>query len=452
MSALDAGFLYLERPHACLHIGAVAIVDGPLSSADLIARIEERLPWLRRYSQRAMAVPLAAGHPTWEDDPDFDVRDHVHEWALPGAGCEERLRETCAALLVQPLPRDRPLWEMHVLEGLEGGRTAIFQKVHHCMIDGASGVQLLEHILDDPERGPARRAPPPLPAPVPGAAVRLGQGIGEGLRRNLRAMGSLAGALARPAKARRSAQQLRNAAFSALQLATRDVPRLPWNAPLGTRRALAFTRLPMAGVKRVRTAFGGSVNDVVLSLLAGGLHRYLEGIAFATERLEVVALVPVSLRQEHESRSLGNRISALIVPLAVDVERERPRLSATRAATERLKNGAAWTGIDALLGLLEGVPAPLVALVGNLLGSTRLANVVATNVPGPRDARRLCGRPLEAVYPIVPIADGLGLGLAAFSYAGELFVGFNADAELVPDLDKLRLGIEESFAELLAGT
>ncbi len=449
MSALDAGFLYLERQHAALHIGALAIVDGLLSAGELCARIEQRLPWLRRYAQRAMPVPFAAGHPTWEDDPDFDVRDHVQQWALPAPRDEESLRSVCATLLAQPLPRSRPLWEMHVLEGLEGGRTAVFQKVHHCMIDGVSGAQLLEQILDDPgRRSDGKRLA--VPGRTPRAAVRLGDGIRDGLRRQLRGAGALAGVLARPAQARLAAQRLRDAAWSALELATRDLPKLPWNAPLGPRRRLAFTTLPMAGVKKIKSRLGGSVNDVVLSVLAGGLHRYLEGIAVSTERLEVVALVPVSVRREHESRSLGNRISALMVPLAVDVSQERPRFSATRATTERLKQGTAWTGIDALLALLDGVPAPLVALAGRSLRLSRIANLVATNVPGPREPRTLCERPLVALYPIVPIADGLGLGLAVFSYAGTLYVGLNAAADLVPDLDKLRLGIEESFAALLA--
>ena len=226
---------------------------------------------------------------------------------------------------------------------------------------------------------------------------------------------------------------------------------LPWNTRLGWRRSLAFSRLPLSGVARVRAARGGTVNDVVLTVLAGGLHRYLRALGRSTRGLEVVALVPVSLRRPEERHSLGNRISGMLVPLAVDPAQELPRLAATRAITERLKASAAWAGIDALLAVLDDVPAPFLAGIGRGLRSARLANVVATNVPGPRETRWLCGHRVEALYPIVPIVDGMGLGLAVFSYDGWLHVGLNADAALVPDLGKLEQGIAESFAELVAG-
>ena len=451
MSAADAGFLYLERPHAPLHIGAIAILDGELRVDELVKRIEARLPRLRRYTQRAMEVPLGAEHPRWEDDPDSDVRDHVYRWVLPAPGGEAELLEICAELHARPLDRSRPLWEMHVLEGLAGERTALFQKVHHCMIDGASGAQLLEELLDPPAGGQTACAQP-LPPPVrrPSSVARLGSGLADATRRQLRTAGTVLGALMGPQRARASAQQLWDAVSAALRLAVRDMPELPWNAPLGQRRRLAFTRLPMAGVSEIRKRHGCTVNDVVLSVLAGGLHRYLRGMGHETEDVEVRALVPVNLRAPHEKQALGNRISAMIVPLAVAFSEELPRLHTTRAITERLKERMAWTGIATLLAILEGVPAPLVGLAGRAVTSLgRLANVVATNIPGPRDARRLCGSRLDALYPIIPIADGIGLGLAVFSYNGWLHVGLNADADLVPDLEKLRLGIEESFTQLL---
>jgi len=201
-------------------------------------------------------------------------------------------------------------------------------------------------------------------------------------------------------------------------------------------------------VRRIRTLRGGTVNDVVLCTLAGGLHRYLRQSGVATRGLELVALVPVSLRSAEQAGAMGNRISAMLVPLAVDPTSEVPRLAATRAMTERLKRDTAWTGIDSLLGALEGMPPALVALAGQGLSLGAIANVVATNVPGPREPRWLCGRRVESLFPIVPIVDGIGLGLAVFSYDGALYVGLNADAALMPDLEKLEQGILEAFAEL----
>jgi WS/DGAT/MGAT family acyltransferase len=451
MSATDAGFLYLDRPHAQLHVASVVLVDGRVTAEALVRRLEGRIHRVPRYAQRAMRVPLALGHPTWEDAPDFDARDHVHRWSLPAPGGEGELAELCARLLGQPLDRDRPLWDMHVIEGVHEGRTAVLLRAHHCMIDGVSGVRLLEEILDvepttsdDPARLPSRRR-------LPGSAARARHALTDGLRRQVAAVGGGLGALVRPAQARHSARRLRDAAYSALHLTTDDIPKLPWNQPIGPRRALRFTRLPIDGVRRIRQMRGGTLNDVVLCVLAGGLHRYLESLGISTRSLEVIALVPVSLRSADEAHVLGNRISALLVPLAVDLEREVPRLNVTCAITERLKQRAAWNGIDALLALLEQVPASLVAAVARSMPISRIANLVATNVPGPRETRYLCGERVEAIYPIVPIADRIGLGLAVFSYDGTLYVGLNADPDLVPGHEKLCQGIEEAFAALLAG-
>jgi WS/DGAT/MGAT family acyltransferase len=451
MSTRDAGFLYLERDHALLHIGCVAVLDGPISREALATRIHSRLPRLRRYAQRAVPVPLALGHPTWEDDPSFSPIDHLQRWALPSPGGERELTELTAGLLAQPLDREKPLWEMHVLEGVDGGRSALFQKVHHCMIDGVSGAQLLDVLLDAEPRVRDFERPRLVAPPVPDAPERVGRALADTLSRRVQSVGGLLGALRRPAAARDAVRRLRDAAFSAVQLATRDVPAMPWNAPIGRARGLAFTRIPLAGVKKIRALRGGTVNDVVLCVLAGGLHRYLRANGIATRGLELTALVPVSLRSPDEALTLGNRISAMLVPLAVDPVHEAPRLAATRAVTEKLKQHGAWAGIDALLGLVDELPAPLVALAGSGMKLGALANVISTNVPGPRETRWLCGRRVEALYPIVPITDGIGLGLAVFSYDGWLHVGLNADPALVPDLEKLGQGIEEAFAALGAG-
>jgi WS/DGAT/MGAT family acyltransferase len=320
------------------------------------------------------------------------------------------------------------------------------------MVDGMAGAQLLDVLLDPvPETRTQAAASTPCASGLPPASERAGRALADGLRRQLRLASNVLGAMRGPAAARAAVARLRDAAFSAVQLAGRELPVMPWNEPLGPARRLELTRLPMLALKEVRERRGGTVNDVVLSVLAGGLHHYLVANGHPMRGLELTALVPVSLRDAEAARALGNRISAMLVPLCVDLPEEAPRLAATRAITDRLKQRADWTGIDALLAALDELPPPLVALLGSGLRLGRLANLIATNVPGPRETRWLAGRRVEALHGIVPIIDGIGLGVAVFSYDGWLHVALNADADLLPDLDKLRNGIEVAFARLARG-
>jgi diacylglycerol O-acyltransferase / wax synthase len=451
MSARDAAFWYLERPHAPLHIGCVEILGGPLERRRLLSRFESRLGSLPRYAQRVVAAPLGLAHPSWEGAPAFSVRRHVRASRLAPPGGESDLVARVASLLEVPLDRARPLWEVHLIRGLHGGRTAILHKVHHAMIDGMAGAHLLEVLFDGtpnprrPGEHPARvRALPPFHA-------RLGRAITDDVVEGVRRIGALTEAFIRPAGPREAAGRVWEAACAALQLAREAVEPMPWNAPVGPYRRLAFLRLPMDGVRRARAATGGTVNDVFLAVLAGGLQRYLQARGIATSRGPLAALVPVSLRDDVEAASLGNRFSALCVPLVLDATGERERLRATREATEELKMRAAWRDLDALCELAEGLPAGVVALASRRLRLAGIANLIATSVPGPRAPESFCGVPIEALYPVVPIADGIGLGVAAFSYAGGLHVGINADAERVPDVGKLGLAMEESFQALVSG-
>ncbi len=449
MKSLDAGFLYLERPHAPLHIGCLAQLDGAISMAEVVCHLEARLPRLRRYTQRAVPAPLSLSHPTWDDDPAFDVRNHVFHWSVPAPGGEHDLRELVETLLAQPLVRTRPLWEMHVLEGLDGGRTALFQKVHHCMIDGVSGAGLLEVLLQANPFAGCEPGPPILPAPEapPSSVSRFGRALTASVRRPLRRWRRALGALRSAAQTREAANCLRQAASRVLDLATHAPASLPWNGPIGFRRQLAFTRLPMDEVQRIRHESGATVNDVILTILAGGLRRYLRSSGALVDR-PITALVPVSMRSAAQMSALGNRVSALLVPLAVHAESESERLAVTRAVTTELKQDGSSRGISILLESLELVPVPLFAWLTRHIRTLGVANLIATNVPGPREDRYLAGLRVESIYPIVPITDGLGLGLAVFSYAGGIYIGLNADAERVPDLDKLRVGIEETYQRL----
>lgn len=453
MSVRDAGFLYLEQPHCPIHIGCVAVLEGETTPDDLGSRIEERLARTPRYGQRALDVPFGVAHPTWEDDPRFDARNHLHRWALPSPGGEAELHEAIAQLMTLPLDRSRPLWEMHVLGGLHGGRTAVLQKVHHCMIDGVAGVHLLEGLFSlKAAARPARSELRIAPSPLPGPRAQLERAVSSNLARAAEVLGGAARSIVNPSAARSAVQSLRQAYDSVRHLASNGVSHLPWNAAVGCRRSVALTRLPFEGIRRARAAHGGTVNDVVLACLAGGLRRYLDASGYAASGFQPTALVPVNLRAPADAATLGNRISAMLVPLAVDAPDDLARLAATCVISEELKNRQAWAGIDGFLTALEGVPAPLVALLARGLQPGRLANVIATNIPGPRETRYLGQSRVEALYPIVPLVDGIGLSLAVFSYDGWLHVGLNADADLVPDLVKLLQGIEDAFSHLVAST
>jgi len=338
----------------------------------------------------------------------------------------------------------------------EGGDTLFcdmldaWQALPDAMKDRLEGLTAIHNYAHTPrDIFTSGRVEPP-PVPLSGGSERLASALGSFVSGGLRSGVGALTALARPAAARANLERLRSAAFAALHLATDEVPELPWNGPIGPERRLAFTRIPMQGVRHIRSRLGGTVNDVVLSIVAGGLHRQLVSVGMSLRGVELTTMVPVSLRSADEAASLGNRISAMLIPLAVDLESEIARYAATCAITDRLKARADWVGIDALLALLDGLPPALVAGVGKRLRIGRLANLITTNVPGPRETRWLCGRRVEGLRPLVPIVDGIGLGIAIFSYDGWLEIGINADAARVPDLEKLQRGIESAFASLLA--
>jgi WS/DGAT/MGAT family acyltransferase len=447
MTSLDAGFLYLERPRVPLHVGCLVRLDGPLSLDALLRHLRSRLPRLRRFAQRAAPAPLSLVHPAWENDRDFDLRDHVQRWQVPDAGGERELGELLETLMARPLERARPMWEAHLLEGRDDDATALLLKVHHCMIDGVSGAALLDVLLEAPPHPPQRVAAAP-PEDPPAPAARAAAAAATALVRPARLAVEALGALRRPDALRRSAAALRDARSFARAATLGERQRLPWNAPLGFRRRLSLTRLPLIEARWIRSAYGGTINDVVLSVLAGGLRRYLQATGVPFRDVSLHALVPVSLRAPGEVASLGNRLSALRVPLAVEPESELERLAATSATMERLKARRAFEGLALLLGAIELLPAPLVALVASRISLGAFAHLVATNVPGPRELRYVAGRRVSAIHAIAPVTDGVGLSIAVFSYAGSLHIGLYADADLAPDLDKLRSGIEEAFAAL----
>jgi WS/DGAT/MGAT family acyltransferase len=472
LSTLDASFLYMETPEAPLNIGAVQVFDGPLSREAFVQRLRWCLDGLPRYRQRVVDAPLGLGLPFWEDDPAFDVSSHVLEIRLPPPGDTAQLRAAVAGLLELPLARSRPLWELHVVNGLEGNRAALVTRIHHAMVDGVSGVAMMEALLDtgpEPATPAARRfvMPAPVAAPVAepdGALARgvevardAGLQLAEAVRAGLQ---TLARAAAAPAESLARVSELSGELAYA---ATQPVERLPFNRPLTGRRRFSWVEWPVAAIRDVRAAAGGvTLNDVVLAAVGDAVGRMLrEADPDAAHRV-FRAMVPVNVRERGE-RGSGNRVSIVPVEVALDAA-ALDRVRQVAARTRRLKSGRVAERVDDLISAAGLLPSPLVSLAIGLAANPTLqsataalrsspwltANAVCTNVPGPPMPLYAQGRRLVAHYPVVPLAFEFGLSFAIFSYDQRVFVGVIADAGAIDDLAPLTQHLDEAFAALVA--
>jgi WS/DGAT/MGAT family acyltransferase len=439
MSLVGAGLFYLERPDAPLTVAALATLSGRLEREELLRGLESRLPRLPRLRQHPVPFPFDLAYPSWEDAPQFRAADHVYHWGLPGGEPGLALRELAAQLVAQPLRPDRPLWELHLVDGLPGGRSALLLKVHHCLLEGVAGTRMLELLLG--RAGERARTPRvPLARPATSRSARLARALGDRQRRRLRWLRSAL----RPAALASLRDGLRATRESARKLAADEVPRLAWNVPLGPRRRICLLRWSLEDVERIRRANGATLEGALLAILAGGLQRFLAKRGDASDLLELMVLIPVTLPGAGRDQAAG-RFSALRVRLPVRAADDRARLRATRAVLDRLEAQRAWSGVSGLLHLAELLPPPLFGLLARRLRVGRIANLIASNVAGPRRARFLCGRRIDSIYPLMPILDNVGLSLAAYSYAGALHLGLNADAERLADLDALADALQECF-------
>lgn len=436
LSALDAAFLYFETPTQPLHVGCVTMLEAPVPFDDLMALIEERLLRFRRYRQRPVRPTFDLGRPTWEDSSDFDPRRHVRRVAVPPPGDEEALHELIDTLFATALDPGLPLWETYLIEGLPGGRAALLLKIHHCMIDGVSGVQLLEVLTDSdgPDAGP----PPPSTLPAP-------------RRPRTRPLDWLGGLLD-PAGPRAQLDAAREALRSIGTLVTAPPSRLPWNGTLTGRRRIVWASFGMPEVLAVRGAVGCKVNDVVLATIAGALRIYLLRRGVPTEALHVRALVPVSVRRADERLTFGNLVAAMFPSLPVAVADPRARLVAIAREMNVLKERGQARASTLFVSLMEQLPAPLEALLGRILATQGLVSTVCTNVPGPPGQRTLLGRRVLEIHPVVPLFQAMGLEFAILSYGGRLSITAAADPGLMPDARTIGPALVESFQALVAAT
>ncbi len=468
LSGMDAIWLYLETPTTHMHVGSALVLDpstapgGRLSRDDVAVFLERRLHLAPPFRRRVVQTPLRLDHPVWIEDPDFDLDFHVRRAALPRPGGMAELAELAGDVMSRPLDRTRPLWELHVVEGLEGGRVALVTKTHHAAVDGISGVELAAAILSlsadrDPEVPAEERPWRPEREPgdlelLLGAALRLAPRPVEAARIGV----SLARGLLPPWVPGAASSGGRDADRLAPPPAPFATPVLPWNGAITPHRRVAFAELSLASVKEVRAALGGTVNDVVLAATTGAVRRYLEARGHSVD-VPVVAMVPISVRGRGGEGA--NQISLQLVGLPVQLEDPRERLAAI-AGRGRHNKPAGALGARTLMDVAELAPAGLSALAARLYTRTRAAdrhrpiwNLVVSNVPGPRVPLYCAGAHLEAMYPIGPIHDMNGLNVTLFSYADTIFVGLNADRSLLGDVDDLARDLVESVRELskLAG-
>jgi WS/DGAT/MGAT family acyltransferase len=455
LSTLDVSFLYLEEPTTPMHVGGVAIFQSPPDGFDydrLSELITQRIGYVPRYRQKIRWVPGHLANPVWVDDEDFDISFHVRRSALPKPGNHQQLRELVARIMSRPLDRHRPLWELYLVEGLSGGRFALLTKSHHAMVDGISAVDICTVILD----------PTPEPRETPPDTWRAAR---EPSRFELVA-GAVAHAVRRPTSAvevartavgdvRQTAGKVLGAAGGVLAMArtaARPAPHTPLNVPIGEQRRYGMARTDLDDYKRVRKAHGGTVNDVVLAVVAGALRSWLLSRGEAvTGKTTIRAMVPVSVRTTDEAGALGNRVSSYLVDLPVGEPNPVIRLHQVSHAMRGHKEAGQAVGADALVALSGFAPPTLHALGARVANSLarRVLNVVVTNVPGPQFPLYAAGAQMLEAYPVVPLAKGQAVSIGLTSYNGGVYYGLNADRDAMPDLDVLAQLVEESLAELV---
>jgi diacylglycerol O-acyltransferase len=434
-----------------MHVASTTLFEGPAPPyVEFRDHIESRLHLVPRFRQKVRFVPFGQGRPVWVDDPHLNLAYHVRHTSLPEPGSEQQLRTLAARIFSQQLDRSKPLWEIWLIEGLKGGRFAIVGKTHHAMVDGVSGVDITT-VLFDVEKEPAE-APMALerwiPEPEPNGAQLLAEALVErtiypreiarGLRRIVRGP-------------RRALRKAADAAIAAGTFAWTGVgaPRSPFNFDVGTHRRLAWVRASLADMKRVKNELGGTVNDVILTAVAGALGRYMRSRGHDTAGLELRAMVPVSVRTAEQRGALGNQVTAMMATLPVWCEDPRRRMEIVRQSMGDLKQSRQAMGASVLTQMADFAPPTIAGQAARLQSRQRFFNLVVTNIPGPQFPLYLISRRMERVFPMVPLAKNQGVCIGIMSYDGQVNFGLIGDYDGMPDLEDLAEDIEASIDELI---
>jgi diacylglycerol O-acyltransferase len=452
LTAVDASFLSNEGDASHMHVGAVLIFEGPPPShEDFLNQIRGRLHLVPRYRQKLAFPPLETGRPLWIDDPSFNLEYHVRITALPQPGTEDQLRGLTARIFSQQLDRSKPLWETWLVQGLEGNRFALISKSHHALVDGVSGVDLAAVLFDATPVPQALDHPDGewQPRPEPSSADMIAAGLRGLVRTPLSIAAKAVGALTHPATAAGGLKDVAEGLGEVVWAGLNPAPDTPLNVEIGPHRRFSWVRCELSDFKEIKDAFGGTVNDVVLTVVAGALQRFLRSRGVRTEGLELRALVPVSVRTHDERHQLGNRIVVMRGPLPVYIEDPVARLRVVREAMNGLKESKQAVGAEVLTGVQNLAPPTVLAQAARLNFSTRLFNLIVTNVPGPQVPLYLLGRELQDLFPVAFLPDRHALAVAIMSYNGQVTFGLLGDYDALPDIDAIGEGLHDSLAELV---
>ena len=456
LSPLDASFLHIEDDVSHMHIASVGIFEGPAPAyADVVAMVARKLPLVPRYRQRVRFVPLELGRPVWVDAHGFNLEYHLRHTALPAPGGEGELRKLVGRVMAQQLDRNKPLWEMWMVEGLEDGHWALLSKTHHAMVDGVSGTDLLSVMMDSsPE--PAASGPDGWrPRPAPSALGLTAQAVVDlacSPYEQLRAV------RARTRAPRQAARQVSDVVrgVSAMSGVVRRTPPSTLNGPIGPHRRYVWASTTVDDVKKVRKGLGGTFNDVLLAAVTCGFRDLLVSRGESVDRV-VRTLVPVSVRPRDSGGmaagdgTLANSISGMVAELPVGLADPAERLRAISARMAGLKESRQAVAGEALTSL-AGFASPMLLALGTRLAlraPQRNINTVTTNVPGPQSSLYAAGRRMLRAYPYVPLAARFRVGVAMFSYDGQVNFGITGDYDTAPDIDVLAVGIERGVHDLV---
>jgi diacylglycerol O-acyltransferase len=452
LTAVDASFLHQEGQSSHMHVGGLTIVEGPPPSMeDFLEQIRKRLHLVPRYRHKLAYTALDSGRPVWVDDPSFTLEFHVRHTALPSPGSWEQLRNLTARIFSQALDRSKPLWEMWLIEGFEGDRFALISKTHHSLIDGIAGVDLATVLFDvSPDPPPLRHSGRPWkPNPEPDAAELVAVGLRGAVRAGVEMVGATVGALTHPERSLERAREAAEGVGEIVWAGLNPAPATPLNVEIGPHRRFVGVAAQLDDFKLVKNAFGGTVNDVVLTAVTGALRSFLIARGVRTEGTEMRALVPVSVRTVGERHEMGNRIAAMRGPLPVYIADPLQRLRFVTQAMDGLKESKQALGAEVIAGAQNFAPPTILAQASRLNFSTRLFNLIVTNVPGPQFPLYVLGRRMERVFPVAFLPENHALAVAIMSYAGEMNFGLLGDFDALPDIESIGESIAEELAELV---